>query len=230
MVLLASRKILSTHSPPERKFALTLTRLLAVAGLAPKTSKPLSSRFPHASEAAVSLLQALLVWDPERRATVRQALHHPYLGETIDAGCEGCVSIQDDSLDCDDPFEALQAEVESFKGDQRLMRRGPSPLSATPTGAPAAADSGPRSQPSGGYDVTSTSCSLSECSLEDKGLAAPREEGMPPSSNREAGAATSDASRFSKFFGECVDSESHKARGSSSTDSFERGVIVPATA
>jgi serine/threonine protein kinase len=46
----------------------------------PKTKTvPWRQLFPNASTAALEMLNRLLQFDPERRATVEQALSHPYL-------------------------------------------------------------------------------------------------------------------------------------------------------
>ncbi|KAL1528841.1 hypothetical protein AB1Y20_010164 [Prymnesium parvum] len=50
-----------------------------IAGLQPSAGKELRTMYPNASEEAVSLLYAMLHWDPAQRCTVSQALSHPYL-------------------------------------------------------------------------------------------------------------------------------------------------------
>ena len=115
----------------------------AVAGLLPRTPKPLASRFPDATPSLISLLEILLVWDPARRATVREALNHPYMGAVPDPGCAGCVQIEDSLRDDgtrEDPFGALQREVERFRATRaHAVPRGGSPPLAIPTGAEAEA-------------------------------------------------------------------------------------------
>ncbi|KAK3227843.1 hypothetical protein Dsin_007705 [Dipteronia sinensis] len=43
-----------------------------------------SARFPNVSPGAVDLLEKMLVFDPNRRITVDEALCHPYLGPLHD--------------------------------------------------------------------------------------------------------------------------------------------------
>jgi len=106
-----------------------------VAGLPYKLASPLGKRFPMACAKSLSLLKMLLVWDPQRRATVRQALNHPYIALDIDPGCAGCVKIADSSEEEADPFVALQREVVRFQ-DEKSHEKLPSnrDVSPTPTG------------------------------------------------------------------------------------------------
>ena len=43
-----------------------------------------SSMYPHADPLAVDLLQRMLIFDPSKRITVMEALHHPYLSSLYD--------------------------------------------------------------------------------------------------------------------------------------------------
>lgn len=46
-----------------------------------KTPVDYTKIFPGISEQAANLLQKMLIFDPEKRITVEQALKHPYLAD-----------------------------------------------------------------------------------------------------------------------------------------------------
>lgn len=43
--------------------------------------KPLSQLFPEASKSGLDLLSKMLIFDPNKRINVDEALNHPYLAE-----------------------------------------------------------------------------------------------------------------------------------------------------
>ena len=87
----------------------------------------LSGLFPDAGEEVLSLLMGLLSWDPSRRATVREALSHPYLSAIAPPEWDSnrCVSITDDDEgegegegEWTDSLGALWREVTSFQAER----------------------------------------------------------------------------------------------------------------
>lgn len=45
---------------------------------------PFSALYPHADPLAIDLLQKMLIFDPSKRITVTEALHHPYISSLYD--------------------------------------------------------------------------------------------------------------------------------------------------
>ncbi|KAE9017049.1 hypothetical protein PR003_g13955 [Phytophthora rubi] len=72
---------------------------------------PFEELYPNANQQALDLLEKLLVYDPKKRITAVEALHHPYLREAFR-------SLMTDSVEGDETFfydEAEQAE-DKFEG------------------------------------------------------------------------------------------------------------------
>lgn len=46
-----------------------------------------SSLYPHADPLAIDLLEKMLVFDPNKRITVEEALYHPYISSLYDPSC-----------------------------------------------------------------------------------------------------------------------------------------------
>mmetsp|Transcript_2583 Transcript_2583/g.7327 ORF Transcript_2583/g.7327 Transcript_2583/m.7327 type:complete len:397 (+) Transcript_2583:376-1566(+) len=64
--------------------------------------------YPHANETALDLIEKMLVFDPNRRITVEEALEHPYLASLHDVN---------DEPSCEDPFE-FNFESEDLSGEE----------------------------------------------------------------------------------------------------------------
>lgn len=58
-----------------------------ISALPRKQKIPFRQLYPHASALACDLLDKLLVFEPEKRLTVEQALAHPYLDELVSFTC-----------------------------------------------------------------------------------------------------------------------------------------------
>ncbi|XP_061592783.1 STKc_p38 domain-containing protein [Cololabis saira] len=80
-----------------------------VQGLPPQKKKNFKDVFPDMDQNAVSLLEEMLLLDPERRLTAQQGLSHPFLAEYHDPESEP------DSESYDDSFESLELAVGEWK-------------------------------------------------------------------------------------------------------------------
>ena len=227
-----------------------------IAGLPPRAPKPLASRFPDATPALISLLEILLVWDPARRATVREALNHPYLGAVPDPGCAGCVRLED-ALRHDgvreDPFGALQREVARFRAEHTHadVPRGSSPPLATPTGAASPQQSATGTQAMERCDAPATceppalptSAGVNYGANYGTRATARPQQRVAANSYRSsptgvacgaagesaAEAAKREATAFAKLLGERAEAESRHTRRASRS-AFESGFAVPTRA
>lgn len=91
-----------------------------IKSLAKVEAVPLTRIFPQASEGAIKLLNDLLVFDPDLRADVSQALGSEYLNQYHDLDDEPICDTQFDfSFDNEDDIEMMKAgivrEVLDFK-------------------------------------------------------------------------------------------------------------------
>lgn len=80
-----------------------------VLGLPPQRKKNFREVFCKMDENAVSLLEGMLLLDPDMRLTAKQGLSHPFLAEYHDPECEP------DSDPYDDSFESLELAVGEWK-------------------------------------------------------------------------------------------------------------------
>ncbi|XP_012729591.2 STKc_p38 domain-containing protein [Fundulus heteroclitus] len=80
-----------------------------VQGLPSQKKKNFKEMFPTMNEKAVSLLEGMLLLDPEKRLTAKQGLAHPFLTEYHDPDSEP------DSEPYDDSFESLELDVAEWK-------------------------------------------------------------------------------------------------------------------
>ncbi|XP_038123688.1 STKc_p38 domain-containing protein isoform X2 [Cyprinodon tularosa] len=80
-----------------------------VQGLPSQKKKNFKEVFPTMNEKAVSLLEGMLLLDPEKRLTAKQGLAHPFLTEYHDPDTEP------DSEPYDDSFESLELDVGEWK-------------------------------------------------------------------------------------------------------------------
>ena len=74
----AAAKAAGMHPAPSAAPAVTDE---FISALARKSKVPFRQLYPHASALACDLLDKLLIFDPEKRLTVEQAISHPYLDE-----------------------------------------------------------------------------------------------------------------------------------------------------
>ncbi|KAM4562382.1 mitogen-activated protein kinase 14A [Odontesthes bonariensis] len=80
-----------------------------VQGLPPQKKKNFKEVFPTMDKKAVSLVEGMLLLDPETRLTAKQGLSHPFLAEYHDPDSET------DSEPYDDSFESLELAVSEWK-------------------------------------------------------------------------------------------------------------------
>ncbi|XP_040903817.1 STKc_p38 domain-containing protein [Toxotes jaculatrix] len=80
-----------------------------VQGLPPQKKKNFKEVFPSMDGNAVSLMEGMLLLDPEARLTAKQGLSHPFLAEYHDPETEP------DSKPYDDSFENLELAVGEWK-------------------------------------------------------------------------------------------------------------------
>ncbi|XP_051907404.1 STKc_p38 domain-containing protein isoform X1 [Hippocampus zosterae] len=80
-----------------------------VQGLPAQKKKNFKEVFPSMEEKAVSLLEAMLMLDPDTRLTATQGLSHPFLAEYHDPESEP------DSQPYDDSFESLELAIGEWK-------------------------------------------------------------------------------------------------------------------
>ncbi|XP_019743619.1 mitogen-activated protein kinase 14A isoform X2 [Hippocampus comes] len=80
-----------------------------VQGLPAQKKKNFKDVFPSMEEKAVSLLEAMLMLDPDTRLTATQGLSHPFLAEYHDPESEP------DSQPYDDSFESLELAIGEWK-------------------------------------------------------------------------------------------------------------------
>eukprot|EP00612_Vaucheria_litorea_P001450 CAMPEP_0171456216 /NCGR_PEP_ID=MMETSP0945-20130129/2793_1 /TAXON_ID=109269 /ORGANISM="Vaucheria litorea, Strain CCMP2940" /LENGTH=463 /DNA_ID=CAMNT_0011981599 /DNA_START=157 /DNA_END=1549 /DNA_ORIENTATION=- len=74
-----------------------------------KKPKSLSKMYPNASNEAIDLLSKLIVFDPEKRLTARNALFHPYVNLTSESG-----KIRQRKIKLDFDYERSDQSVESL--------------------------------------------------------------------------------------------------------------------
>ncbi|XP_057676783.1 STKc_p38 domain-containing protein isoform X3 [Corythoichthys intestinalis] len=80
-----------------------------VEGLPTQTKKNFKQVFPSMEENAVSLLEGMLLLDPDTRLTAKQGLTHPFMAEYHDPESEP------DSRPYDDSFESLELAIGEWK-------------------------------------------------------------------------------------------------------------------
>ncbi|XP_077370890.1 mitogen-activated protein kinase 12 isoform X1 [Festucalex cinctus] len=80
-----------------------------VQGLPVQKKKNFKEVFPSMEEKAVSLLEGMLLLDPDTRLTAKQGLSHPFMAEYHDPECEP------DSQPYDDSFESLELAIGEWK-------------------------------------------------------------------------------------------------------------------
>lgn len=87
-----------------------------ILALPPRPPRPLREVFPGASELALDLLGTMLVFDPERRCTVEQALAHPYLATFHNAALEPTApALFNFEVERQQPAELLWAALCEFR-------------------------------------------------------------------------------------------------------------------
>ncbi|XP_077458312.1 mitogen-activated protein kinase 14A [Stigmatopora argus] len=80
-----------------------------VQGLPAQAKKNFKHAFPSMEENAVSLLEGMLLLDPDKRLTAKQGLSHPFMAEYHDPESEP------DSRPYDDSFENLELAIGEWK-------------------------------------------------------------------------------------------------------------------
>lgn len=118
----SSDDITAINSP----FAATM-----LESLPPSKPRSLSNMFPGASDDALDLLQKLLLFNPNKRITVEEALAHPYMAQFHNPGDEPkCGKVIQIPIDDNHKFSiseyrtTLYADIVKRKKETRRSRRG----------------------------------------------------------------------------------------------------------
>jgi len=114
-------EIVGTPTEGDLHFVTSEKALKFMRNLSIKPKSDFSKLYPKASKEALDLLQQMLIFDPDKRVSVVEALEHPYLASLHHADdeplCESVFGMKDDVADDDLEKKAIQVAIlqETFK-------------------------------------------------------------------------------------------------------------------